>query len=306
MVLRQRLLAEGSVRAAQGWTLSEAVDYTARHVWENTRGYRTAMINSRAAVDFFGGNTPLSQIDRAQLDRYVDHLRERGNAPGTINRKLAALSKVLGTANEAGGLATMPKLPKRRREAEGRIRFLSHEEEEKIIATLYARGTPQYAECVIVLMDTGLRCGELFRLTRRDVSAKSATVWETKGNLPRTLPLTNRASAILKSWCEGKKPHETIAPCDYRELRYAWDAVRQALGYEDDPQFVLHMLRHTFASRLAQRGAGILLLQTLLGHRVIAMTRRYAHLQPAQLEEAIKLLEVPIPQHTAHLRCTPH
>ena len=51
-----------------GWTLGRAAAYTLQHVWENTRGYRTARINAEAALRFFGENTPLASITRALID----------------------------------------------------------------------------------------------------------------------------------------------------------------------------------------------------------------------------------------------
>lgn len=52
-----------------------------------------------------------------------------------------------------------------------------------------------------------------------------------------------------------------------------------------------HDLRHTYASHLAMRGVHIRALQELLGHKTLAMTQRYFHLAPEQLQNAVKLLD---------------
>lgn len=49
------------------------------------------------------------------------------------------------------------------------------------------------------------------------------------------------------------------------------------------------MLRHTFASHFIQNGGNILTLQRILGHSSLAMTRRYAHLAPDHLQDAVRL-----------------
>jgi site-specific recombinase XerD len=54
-----------------------------------------------------------------------------------------------------------------------------------------------------------------------------------------------------------------------------------------------HVLRHTFGSHLAQRGASPKAVQELMGHSDIATTMRYMHLAPAHHREAISLLEAP-------------
>ena len=55
--------------------------------------------------------------------------------------------------------------------------------------------------------------------------------------------------------------------------------------------FRFHDLRHTYASHLAMRGVHIRALQELLGHKTLAMTQRYSHLAPEQLQNAVKLLD---------------
>jgi site-specific recombinase XerD len=54
---------------------------------------------------------------------------------------------------------------------------------------------------------------------------------------------------------------------------------------------VSHDLRHTYASHLAMRGVHIRALQELLGHKTLAMTQRYSHLAPEQLQNAVKPLD---------------
>ena len=56
-----------------------------------------------------------------------------------------------------------------------------------------------------------------------------------------------------------------------------------------------HVLRHTFCSHLAMRGAAAPAIQRLAGHRDLMTTQRYIHLTPSAVESAIRLLELPIP-----------
>jgi len=60
-----------------------------------------------------------------------------------------------------------------------------------------------------------------------------------------------------------------------------------------------HMLRHTFCSHLAMRGAPARAIQELAGHRDLSTTQRYMHLSPAAVQSAIRLLEQPEP-HRAY------
>ncbi len=53
----------------------------------------------------------------------------------------------------------------------------------------------------------------------------------------------------------------------------------------------VHILRHTFCSHLAMRGAPVRAIQELAGHADLSTTMRYMHLSPASLNQAIRLLE---------------
>ena len=55
----------------------------------------------------------------------------------------------------------------------------------------------------------------------------------------------------------------------------------------------MHILRHTFCSHLAMRGAPARAIQELAGHTDLTVTQRYMHLTPAALDAAIRLLEQP-------------
>jgi integrase len=60
----------------------------------------------------------------------------------------------------------------------------------------------------------------------------------------------------------------------------------------------VHILRHTFCSHLAMRGAPPRAIQELAGHRELGMTQRYMHLSPAALDNAIRLLDRPLAVQT--------
>ncbi|MCH6575131.1 MAG: tyrosine-type recombinase/integrase [Bacteroidetes bacterium] len=65
-------------------------------------------------------------------------------------------------------------------------------------------------------------------------------------------------------------------------------AVRET-GLNDNIHF--HTLRHSFASRLAQKGVSLFVIKELLGHEDLSTTQIYSHLQKDNLTQAVKVLD---------------
>jgi len=75
-----------------------------------------------------------------------------------------------------------------------------------------------------------------------------------------------------------------------KNLRRAFQCILKKAGIE---QLGLHVLRHTFATRLFERGANPKSVSTLLGHSKVGITLDiYTHVEPEQMKETIKLLEI--------------
>jgi site-specific recombinase XerD len=77
-------------------------------------------------------------------------------------------------------------------------------------------------------------------------------------------------------------------------IHYAFHRALDRSGIAD---FRFHDLRHTFASNLVMAGVKIEKVQKLMGHKMIAMTQRYAHLAPGYLAESVKVLDRVVAQN---------
>lgn len=270
--------------------LQDAFQQCLQTQWRGTRGEVTATINGQAALDFFGGASTLKSITTKLLDRYVLHLADKGNAPATINRKLAALSKLLRYGHQRGELATLPHIPYQR-EPQGRVRWLTEEEERQVCNSFRDRGLQEYAAVVEMLIDTGLRPSELWRLTAKDYSAGCLFINGTKNDIRRAIPLTRRCTLHVE--VRISRGLDPLFPHDNAWMNYGWNLMKANIGKSMDKEFVVYALRHTCASRLLQRGIALPVVQGWLGHTNLAQTMRYAHLSMANYQQAMLVLEAP-------------
>lgn len=234
-----------------------------------------------------------SSFNQDRLDNLVLTLRQRGNSNATINRKMAALSKLLRKAEKMGDLHSLPEF-KRQKEGGGRIRFLEPEEEGLLFGAL-AKRSEEAHRLAIFLVDTGCRLGEALALTWNDIQQHRVTFWVTKSGRSRTVPLTKAAQAavqrkVLDAEAKPRKgPFQGLTQAQFRAI---WNDAKVEVGLANDPQVVPHVLRHTCASRLVQGGIDLRRVQMWLGHQTLQMTMRYAHLATTDLDRCVAVLEV--------------
>lgn len=274
-------------------TMQQLMDATEARFWRGSKGEQTAVKNAQDCVDFVGPKVHPREVNTAVVDSMVAHFQSRNLSGATINRKLAALSKMMRFAFTRGWLTRLPTI-ERKKESEHRIRWLSRDEEAAVLKWFANRGQSAMEQFVTFLVDTGLRLSEGLNVRWEDVREGKVSVWGTgsKNAASRTVPLSKRVQAMLaerKKTVEGDMVWPDLS---VNRVQWFWDQARDYLGKTDDAQFVVHALRHTFCSRLVQAGVSIQTVQKLAGHKNVTVTMRYAHLNDQNLNAAIELLQI--------------
>jgi len=256
------------------------------------RSFPILEIYAKRWIKFFGGR-PLRSVLPLMIERYVAQ-REKEVAPATVNRELAFVKRLFAVALENGLVDRNPAKPvKFLREPAGRVRFLSDDEE----AALREKIGEKHWPVVAFALNTGLRRGEQFNLRWENVNLANRvlTIPRSKHGGARHVQLNDTAMAILRALPSRFRrgyvfPSATgKSPMSANNFRYrVFDPAVRAAKIED---LTWHDTRHTFASRLVMRGADLRSVQELLGHKTLTMTLRYAHLSPAHLHRAVKLLD---------------
>jgi len=269
------------------FTLKSILRETYKRCWAGQKTARASLRNAERVVEIIGETEDIRKINLKTIDRLVDVLKLQGLANGSINRNLAALSKLITFSWERGMIPSKVKIPKMK-EFQGRVRYLSNEEESAMITRMKQLGQEIYADVIVFLLDTGCRTGELWKLKEKDVSGDVVTFWDTKSGYARSVPLTKRAAEvsarILPSLGKDNKTY-------WNFLTY-WHRAASDIGLAHDDQFVPHACRHTCCTRLIQRGVDIRAVMEWMGHRNIKTTLRYMHLSPNGLSFAKEVLEL--------------
>jgi integrase len=278
---------EGKSLAVVSETSVEAVvQRTFLKYWKGTKDERMATSLTKWLVDHFGGDTPITSITTASVMDMVDFLREEeGLSPGTINRRLAKLSKIMGYAVDKDYVQKAPKI-EFLKEGRGRTRFLTPDEEQRVFDAL----PDKYRVYAVFLLYTGCRVSEAIKLQWQDIHQGRVTFWDTKNGKPRTVPLHQRAQASLQ-FTQGEGWIKPFGLINYDAFHLAWTKAKAKAGLAKDAQVVPHVLRHTCASRMAQAGVDLYRIMEWLGHSSITVTKRYAHLMPHNLDAALSALE---------------
>lgn len=284
--------AQAADPGKRGGTLGDLVKLVQRTRWAGSKSEETAVLNANLICEAIGMDKSPADVTQADIDRAVATLRDKGNSPATINRKLAALSVLMNYAYEWEW--TPRKLTIRKfKENEGRIRWLTDLEEAQILQLLDQWDMTEVRDWVVVALDTGFRSSEILRLTPEDYdyAERRVTAWETKGGRPRSIPCTARVTEVLTRRSQGKGRGERLFSINNDRVVRTWHRLAKVMGLENDEEFVPYCLRHTCASRLVMRGVHLLTVKEWLGHSSITTTMRYAHLAPGALREAAAVLE---------------
>lgn len=284
-----RPLPQAPTGAAQDNTIGALTKRTVERYWKGSKNEEGASRNAQAFVDFFGSNTPVDAINSAKIDEWVMALERGGNSGSTVNRKLAALTKVLRYGVLLGMIPAVPAV-ERRKEGAPRLRFLTEPEATALIDLINHWGKADEALLVTFLIDTGARIGEAMKVRRKDVGEDRVTLGAmgSKNGEWRVVPLTRRLREQMPRLLTGLSDRQEVFGSRINRWGFRSMYMRAVEQLNMGGDVVIHTLRHTTASWLVQRGVDIRRVQAWLGHKSLAMTLRYAKLAPNDLFSAVE------------------
>lgn len=279
-------------------TFAEIMQDALAYSKQKKRSYGTDAPRFARLKEWFGSRIA-ETLTPKEIESTLNRAAEQERwAASTFNHYRSLVSLAYRLAIRDRGLTMNPaRSVPHRREDNSRVRFLGQEEEgqlRKVLAAKYSWHLPEFDLALL----TGLRQGTQYSLTWEmvDWEARMLHIPRTKNEEPLHVPLNDAALAALRvarARGDGKgrifRSERTGEPLEHP--RHWFEPALREAAIEG---FHWHDLRHTFASRLRMKGTPLEDIADLLGHKSLAMTKRYAHLGPSRLHEVVaRLIEKP-------------
>ena len=278
-------------------TWGEAVEETlrTRPTWRNGSGRKPAIINCGHFTQHQGLSFPCNRISITVMEDIGVLLEEEGKSDATINRVTSAVSTVLNHCARRQ-LCNRPPMFTKRKEDEVRLTWFTKEQVEKLIhAAIDPYDRRDVADIIAVAAYTGMRQGELLKIKAKDIDLGAGLLHvggrldqRTKSGNYRAIPIHPRIIKLLAERMEYANPNVKVFGDEWEnkdQLLRAFKRVRKYVGLPES--LVFHSLRHSFATWHAEAGTPMRTLMTLMGHRRIETTLRYAKTTNSALTEAM-------------------
>jgi len=255
------------------------------------------LLNYRSDLDGFLefiDQKPIQKVDYLLLRKYLAQLRAKQYRSRTMGRKLSSLRSFYKFLYREGlvkenpaSLLMSPKLEKTL------PKFLTEDEMKKFIESPSLKSPFGKRDRAILetLYSTGIRVSELVSLNieRVDLIGNIAKVLG-KGKKERLVPIGDQALDSIRSYLKTRKHQSSALFLNKNGTRLSDRGVRNIVNkhikaVSETRKISPHVLRHSFATHLLNRGADLRSVQELLGHVNLSTTQIYTHVTTDRLKE---------------------
>ena len=238
------------------------------------------------------GKCNLEKITREELEAFIEHEQDRGLTPVSVYSHLATVKAFLKYLIKEGVVdREVLDRPIRVKVPNSLPKAIDPEDIKRLLSVL---DKPMDQAMITVMLRTGMRIGELLNTTPEDINLQNRKIHiteECKNSTARIVYLSDDSVEALHAWLKNRdeRKHFVFYTTRSHNMGYAAARVRfnnhLAKAGLADKGYTLHSLRHTFATEMLNAGMRLEVLQQLLGHTSIEVTRRYARLTDKTREE---------------------
>ncbi|MDP4557909.1 site-specific integrase [Halomonas meridiana] len=251
--------------------------------------------------DHFGPDVVMEEMAGKDVREFISARQADGVKPATINRELSILSAMINHAIEQlEWPMSNPVRGRKLKEPEGRVRWITHNEADRLVAAAKTqRSGERLSDFILLALNTGARMNELLKMNWSRVDFDNALLHlegeDTKSAKRRSVPLNDAALAALKRrwvWVSQNCPYSewVFAKTNGERLGCIRQGFKSACDTARIKNFRIHDLRHTCASWMISEGVPLMDVKEVLGHSTVKMTEKYAHLAPHRARDAVNQL----------------
>jgi integrase len=306
----ERDLQRGNVAALRNdagrVTVAEALDAYIAGPVQSMKSSKDA-VQRLARVRGRFGALYVGNVRGVAISAWRDELLADGLAAQTVVHHINALSALFGFIEKDLGIALPAGNPCRSVRkpvlCNSRDRRLRPGELDALLRAAAQARAVGLRQIITLAVETSMRLGELLGMewSRVDLSKRTAHLVDTKNGESRTVALSSVALEALSAlprridgrvfgWQSKDSFEKTWARCKARaRAAYAFDCAKS--GIEPNPAFLsdlhFHDLRHEAASRLFEKGLGIMEVASMTGHKSLSMLKRYTHIEAEKLAQKL-------------------
>jgi len=249
---------------------------------DNSKYYKNYMRFHKQIMEYFG-DINLFEIQSVDVLSYHNFLKSKYKSASTRNKYYLALSSVLRHARELMGMDVPVVKFKLERIKHSRKYIYTPEQISSIISYYQDRDDMNMRDLITILADTGCRLSEALNINvLTDLRNGVLTITVNKADVPRSIPLTQRCRQVFRFI-------DNFNGLNIDQVQRRFNKMKRSLSLPSEA--TLHGLRHTFATRLCERGASIDVVSRLLGHKNLQTTQIYAQITNVRLQDTINLLQ---------------
>jgi integrase/recombinase XerC len=262
--------------------------------------YRTDLTQFQLFLEGEFGSLPVEEVNYNILRSFVLSLMEEGNLARTVNRKIACLKSFYKFLKREGKVELDPTIRLKGPKAAKKLPdFVSEKDLISLFDRLQFEDTFEGKRDEMILeffYGTGTRLSELIEMKDRDIDKTKGQVKVLgKGNKHRIIPLNAELIRKMEVYSRIKKeafPNNTpshFIVLNNGDITYPMFIYRKVKSYLETVTTLSkkspHVLRHTFATHLLDKGADLNAIKELLGHSSLAATQVYTHNSVEKLKE---------------------
>jgi len=266
------------------------VEHYLRHKYRRNCKARTLRLTTGSLMQFLSffrtsGKSELEQLNREDVEAFVEDMQDRGLKPDTVRTRLCAVYAFVRYAIEQKVLSYELLERKIRLKLPDRLpRAIDPQDVKQLLSVV---DDTRDRALILLLLRTGMRIGELLNCTVDDIDIRRQKIFiyqADKTSVGRVVYYSEDAQAALLAWLRIRDPYKEKLFYGQGRQSLCYEAARAmfnkylhkaGLHYSG---YTLHCLRHTFATDLLDVRMPLECLRVLLGHTNLEVTRRYARL----------------------------